>query len=171
MTIDAERAPSPFWVFSLAIYGKPGVPSACLALQEKSGVDVNVLLFCLFAASRGRALEAWDVVAISSAVEDWKTGVVAPLRGVRTLLKSPPGIIAAPQAESLRARVKAVELEAERLQQEALFARFSAASLGAPAAAGGGAQKNIGACEASLGASFDKQAVAALLAAFDTLAG
>ena len=37
-------------------------------------------------------------------------------------LRTPPALVAAPTAEAFRTRVKAVELEAERLQQEAMFA-------------------------------------------------
>jgi len=35
-----------FWAFSLALYGKPGVAPALLGLQDRLGVDVNLLLFC-----------------------------------------------------------------------------------------------------------------------------
>ena len=39
---------SPFWRFSLRLYRAPGVGDACIALQETSGVDVNLLLFLLW---------------------------------------------------------------------------------------------------------------------------
>ena len=39
-----------FWKFSLAVYAAPGVPEECLAVQERYGVDVNVLLFCAWLA-------------------------------------------------------------------------------------------------------------------------
>ena len=56
-----ERAVSPFWTFSLRIYGQPGVPPACLTLQDEHGVDVNVLLFALYAASCGRQLASYSI--------------------------------------------------------------------------------------------------------------
>ena len=46
---------------------------------------------------------------------------VVPIRNVRRALKSPPPVIAPDAAEGFRTRIKAVELEAERLQQEALY--------------------------------------------------
>ena len=52
-----------FWNFSIVIYGQPGVREACLRLQDKAGLDVNVLLYCLWRAARGMALEADDLGA------------------------------------------------------------------------------------------------------------
>ena len=46
---------------------------------------------------------------------------VVPIRNVRRALKSPPPVMAPDVAEGFRTRIKAVELEAERLQQEALY--------------------------------------------------
>ena len=46
---------------------------------------------------------------------------VVPIRNVRRALKSPPPVMAPDAAEGFRTRIKAVELEAERLQQEALY--------------------------------------------------
>ena len=39
---------SPFWRFSLRFYRQPRVADACIALQEESGVDVNLLLYLLW---------------------------------------------------------------------------------------------------------------------------
>ena len=162
----AGMTASPFWTFSLAIYGKPGVPPACLTLQGESGVDVNVLLFGLFLASRGRALGAGDFAKIDAVVEPWRRAAVVPLRQVRTFLKTPPEAFAGDAAEALRSRVKAVELEAERLQQEALYGLFGE-SLGLAGEAGREtARRNVGAYATYLGKGFDEAAVAAILRAF-----
>jgi hypothetical protein len=58
---------------------------------------------------------------------------VVPIRSIRRALKSPPEVIAPEAAESLRTRIKAVELEAERLQQEALYGLAETSRLGRPA--------------------------------------
>ena len=44
------------WTFALAIYAKPGVAEACLALQDEAGVDVMMLLTTTFAAVNHRLL-------------------------------------------------------------------------------------------------------------------
>ena len=163
---DHERTTSPFWSFSLRIYRQAGVPDACLALQDGAGVDVNVLLFGLFCATRGRMLCAADMAAIVTFIEPWRSSVVVPLRGVRRFLREAPEGFEGREAPALRQRVKAAELEAERLQQEALFARWPLDALGSPAAAPTAARANIEAYGACLGAEFDSDAVEALLAAF-----
>ena len=163
------KEPSPFWTFSLRLYARLGVPPACLALQNGSGVDVNVMLFGLFLAEAGRGLAAADIAAIIGAVEAWKSNVVVPLRGVRTWLKTPPATIDPNGASALRDRIKAAELEAERLQQEALFAAFPAASTGAQRARDVAARDNLLAYQTHLGVAFDAVAVETILAAFATI--
>lgn len=113
---------NPFWDFSLRVYSSPAVQKACVDLQDGSGVDVNVLLYMLWHASRGRQLTAADAKAVLDALEAWRVDVVVPLRTARRNLKAPPAAVDAAGAEALRAIVKKAELEAERLQQAALYA-------------------------------------------------
>src|SRR5687767_2126598 len=113
---------SPFWRFSLAFYRQPNVADACIALQEEAGVDVNLLLYLLWQAQQRRQLSPADVAAIEARIGPWRDATVIPLRSVRRALKSPPALVAPPAAEAFRNRIKAVELEAERLQQEAMYA-------------------------------------------------
>lgn len=114
-------ANSPFWRFSTRFYATPGVAAACIELQDQAHVDVNVLFFLLWNATQHRALSADDVTKVEQAIAPWREAAVTPLRVVRRALKTPPAVVAADAAESFRSRVKAIELEAERLQQEALY--------------------------------------------------
>jgi uncharacterized protein (TIGR02444 family) len=166
-----QRSASPFWTFSLSIYGLPGVPAACLALQDGSGVpvDVNVLLFALYGAKAGRGLDEAAVSAVVSLVEAWRRDVVVPLRQARRTLKEPSGAFDTPVTAALRQRVKAVELEAERLQQETLFAALPLADLGQPATPREAAPANVSTYERVLGARFEPTAVQTLLDAFHSL--
>ncbi len=160
-----ETQSSPFWTFSLRLYGRPGAPAACLELQDRAGADVNVLLFCLFAAASGRRVSQADAIQAMARVAEWKGEVVAPLRAARRFLKRPPAPFVGGAVEDLRTRVKAIELEAERIQQEALYEAFPMTAFGAPAA--DAARDNIDACALALGATFDAAAVDALVAAYD----
>lgn len=110
------------WAFSLRVYAAPGVADWCLGLQEDHGADVNVLLWCAWAGERGIRLADRELAAGEAAVAPWRQGVVAPLRQIRRLLKADLGAISAEMATALRTRVKAVELEAERVEQAALEA-------------------------------------------------
>ena len=121
---------SPFWRFSVKFYAVPGVAQACIDLQDQAKVDVNVLFFLLWNATQGRALNAADVTRVEDVIGPWRDMAVVPIRNVRRALKSPPAAIAPDVAEGFRTRIKAVELEAERLQQEALHELAASGKLG-----------------------------------------
>ncbi len=107
---------SAFWDFSTAVYDRPGVAEACLSLQDRRGLDVNILLFCCWAGVRGQALTAAELAARIAAVRPWQDEVVKPLRAVRRWLKE-QHTAPSKAAEALRQAIKAQELEAERLEQ------------------------------------------------------
>lgn len=128
---------NPFWAFSLAVYRKPGVAEACLRLQDGGGADVNLLLYCCWMAGVADAPLGRDAVAKAAArTEDWRAGVVVPLRAVRRRMKEGFAGVPAESAESLRSEVKRAELAAERLQQDMLYRGSRAGrreALGGPA--------------------------------------
>ncbi|MBK1836312.1 TIGR02444 family protein [Azospirillum sp. YIM B02556] len=106
---------NPFWDFSLAVYGRPGVPACCLALQDRRGVDVNLLLFAAWAGLECAVrLSAEELARIDGAVAGWREEVVRPLRVLRRRAKA--------EDDAFYRRMKAAELEAERVQQDRLFA-------------------------------------------------
>jgi uncharacterized protein (TIGR02444 family) len=112
---------SPFWRFSVKFYAVPGVAQACIDLQDQAKVDVNILFFLLWNATERRALNATEVAEVERTIGGWRDMAVIPIRNVRRALKAPPPVMASDVAEGFRTRIKAVELEAERLQQEALY--------------------------------------------------
>jgi uncharacterized protein (TIGR02444 family) len=120
MTAPPGAAGNPFWDFSLALYAAPGVAGACLGLQERLDADANLLLFCCWAGSRGHALDDAALDRLLAAVAEWHAEVVRPLRAARTWLKLL--VSGDSQATALRERIKALELEAERLEQDRLHA-------------------------------------------------
>ena len=109
-----------FWAFSLAVYDRPGVAPACLALQDRHGLDVNLLLFCCWTAANGVALDQRSLGAAAAAVAGWRNQIVRPLRSLRQRLKR--GIAGFPEDDiaALRRRILEAELEAERLEQQRL---------------------------------------------------
>lgn len=164
----SERG-SEFWRFSLALYRMEGVGAACVALQDGHGLDVNILLFALWLGSKGRSVSAGELAEADAAVREWRAEAVVALRGVRRFLRTPPAAIDDQGAAALRERVKAVELESERLQQEALFALRPAPAWGraeAPLRAGG---LNMDACAESIGATFEDAPREAILRAYEKL--
>jgi len=110
-----------FWNFSCAVYAEPGVQEACLALQDRFGLDVNLALLCAWVgAERAGSMEAGHLAAAAALIGDWQGEVVRPLRHVRQRIKR-LALMADPAVASFRGRVADVELEAERLQQAMLF--------------------------------------------------
>ena len=164
---------SPFWRFSLQFYRQPSVADACIALQEQSGVDVNLLLFLLWQATQQRSFSPNEVAALEARIGPWREATVVPLRAVRRALKAPPTLVAPATAEAFRTRIKAVELEAERLQQEAMYelARGNAAPGSAAGSSADAARTSLKSYATMRGVAFAKPAVETLLAAFTTLHG
>ncbi len=112
---DIPELDNDLWRFALSLYGREGVSSACLVLQEKLGVDVNILLFAIFARlERGVTLDTQELAAIDGLVRGWRTEIVQVLRQVRTRLKSAP--FSSSATEDLRNRIKADELRAEQIE-------------------------------------------------------
>ena len=54
--IDGPMDAEAFWAFSLQFYGREHVPSMCVAMQDGHGADVEMVLFALWCATRGRRL-------------------------------------------------------------------------------------------------------------------
>ncbi|HVY56626.1 MAG TPA: TIGR02444 family protein [Xanthobacteraceae bacterium] len=157
---------SPFWRFSLAFYRRPGIAETCLELQDGAGVDVNLLLFLLWRACARRALSGEAVRRLDETVGPWREAAVVPLRRLRRTLKGGVAPIEPGTAELFRTRIKAMELEAERLEQGTLYdlSRREAPGdeVASPAEA---ARISLASYETLIGRRFPQAAVEKLLAA------
>lgn len=124
MTAAPVEMESPLWRFSLAVYRGPGVQEECLAVQERHGVDVNLLMLVAYVgAIEGAVLSASDIADALEASGAWHGNVVKTLRQVRRTLK-PQGAGQEPLArvvETLRTKVKGAELEAEQIEQAMMW--------------------------------------------------
>jgi uncharacterized protein (TIGR02444 family) len=116
----STEAPQNFWNFSLGLYGRPGVAPALLALQDALGLDVNMLVFCCWAASRGRTLTPVDLDAVEAVAEPWQTEVVRPLRALRRRLKGGFPPLPPDRVETYRKGFSDLEIEGEHIAQEAM---------------------------------------------------
>ena len=76
-----------FWDYSVALYGRPGVEAACLELQQRHRIDVNLVLLCLWLGERGTALDGEALARLCHAADRWQLEVVRPLRNLRRRLK------------------------------------------------------------------------------------
>jgi uncharacterized protein (TIGR02444 family) len=107
--------------FALAVYGADGVSPACLLLQDRWGLDVNLLLFAGYVgAAREQTLTPAALDTAAAHVEAWHRDVVRPLRAVRQRLKSGPAPAPNPATAELRERVKRLEIQAELIELDEL---------------------------------------------------
>jgi uncharacterized protein (TIGR02444 family) len=157
---------TPFWRFSLFFYRQAGIAEACIALQDNCGVDVNLMLFLLWLAAGGRQLSTQNVKELDEAVRGWRELTIIPIREVRRALKGASTLVEAPKQEAFRTKVKALELEAERLQQEALYGRSRTMPRGTAASPPAAARANLAAYEDVLGTRLPQPTVDRLLSAF-----
>ena len=109
---------NPFWNYSLSAYGAPGVADACLSAQDDCGLDVNLLLYAAWLSTADRELTEDHLALVEGAVVGWRTRAVEPLRRLRRDLKTLSG------SDDLRQQVKALELSAERRQQDIIWQYF-----------------------------------------------
>lgn len=108
------------WSHALALYARPGVEAACLALQGLGG-DVCLLLCGTWLQARRVAPDAERVAALQAIAGAWQRQVVLPLRVLRQQWRD--AAQADEQLAALRERVKGLELEAERTLLARLEAR------------------------------------------------
>lgn len=117
----ARHEPNAFWRYSLRVYRLPGVEAALLALQDAAGTDTNLLLWCCWQASRGRALDKRTLRRAMAATARWQSEVILPLRRARRALKAAPHGLPEGWAADLRRRIAAAELDMEYAEQRLLF--------------------------------------------------
>lgn len=110
---------NPLWDYASKLYGLEGVAPACLALQDRFGVDVNLLLYAAWLAHSDQKLSAEHLAALDASIAEWRHQVLAPLRGVRRQLHGNEDVA------DLYDGVKALELRAERAQLDRMYAFFS----------------------------------------------
>jgi uncharacterized protein (TIGR02444 family) len=103
------------------LYGEPGVASWCLEAQTSYAVDVPSLLFFTLADSNGHGADDGEMRRLLDRAGEWRSLFVAPLRRLRLTLRQ--GRRNTAEIEFYE-KIKAAELEAERLQVRRLADDF-----------------------------------------------
>jgi uncharacterized protein (TIGR02444 family) len=115
--MDETSEDEAFWRFSLAFYERPRVADALIALQDRDGFDVNLVLFALWHGISGRGALGADALAAAEQVAGTlRSEIVEPLRRLRRKLRHHPD----GDVQRLREGVKALEIGGEKLVQERL---------------------------------------------------
>ena len=109
---------SAIWDWALAAYDRPGLPQACLALQDEHGQNTAFLLWAAWAGVGDPELLARG----ADLAARWEAEALGPLRAARRALKAPFPPLDDAARLALREQVKGIELQAERLLMEGLAA-------------------------------------------------
>ena len=122
------------WRFALEVYARPGVEALLLELQDRHGQSVPFLLWRLWMAAEARPADPEILMAAAELARGWETVATGPLRALRRAQAGGVARAPAQALQALRAQVKALELEAERMLLEMLEASSPPPS-GQPASA------------------------------------
>ena len=110
--IPPTAAAAALWRFALDFYALPDVSSAMIELQDRAGLDVNLILFALWHGLSGRGrLDAQQLAAADQAVGMFRAEIIEPLRMLRRRLGT--GLDA--DTRQLRETITRVELDAEKI--------------------------------------------------------
>ncbi|GGC97429.1 TIGR02444 family protein [Aquisalinus flavus] len=109
-----------FWDWSMDAYGRPGAAELLLRMQDDHDLDVNLVLWCLWAGHHFPPLDRKQAMSLFRQTGDWAARVTIPLRGVRRWLKGRDLPASTEAVNTLRNEVKAQELAGERISQEML---------------------------------------------------
>ena len=110
-----------FWDFSLEVYSCEGVSAACIGLQDRHILDVNLILLSMWLGHDGHPI--MDNNALNRALDisrRWNKDIICGVRAVRLALKDDFSPIGAENCEVLRKSILSLEIEGEHLEQLAL---------------------------------------------------
>jgi len=110
-----------FWAWSLDIYDRPDVKPACLDLQDRHNLNVNILLWCCWLAQENRDASPLLEQA-AQAIEPWSQTFTGAIRKIRRQSAEDQ------HTSGLYKSLLACELDAERIEQDMLFELASVAN-------------------------------------------
>jgi len=103
----------PAWDFVVGLYSRPEVAPACLELQERHGIDVTMMLFCLWRGSIDAQPLGDRMTPLTQAARTWHTSAVLPMRAARRWLKEEAKRLDDRMEPSLYKTVLAAEIDCE----------------------------------------------------------
>ena len=109
---------NPFWDYSIAVYSLDGVASACLVLQDRFGLDVNLLLYAAWLAQQEQRLSHDHLAGAEALISEWREDMIKPLRALRQRWRQLTDVAV------MRDEIKSLELRAERHQQDVMYAYY-----------------------------------------------
>ncbi len=107
-------APAALWDFALAAYGRPGVATLCLELQDLRGANVMLMMHLCHCAASGT--QSPGIPEAAAAMAPLERHLVSPLRRARRVLAVAAEGLPSEGLKRTATRLLQAELAAERLQ-------------------------------------------------------
>jgi uncharacterized protein (TIGR02444 family) len=121
----AERASAAHFIqWCARTYARPGMKEACLAAQDRGGLNVNCLLAAIWSAAEGLALAPADWDRLRAEIAPIEQEAIQPIRALRRSLQSNPKL-----DPDLRGGLKRLLLYAELRAEQAAEAVLHAGVL------------------------------------------
>ncbi len=119
-TADKKHTDDDFWHYALQLYKQPGVSKQCLILQDKYGLNINLVLLCCFLGSTKTTIKK-TLPALSNdpLLQQWQSQSTEAIRSVRRRVKDTfEGVAGQP---NFYQQLLAVELSAEKIEQSLML--------------------------------------------------
>ena len=121
---------NPFWQFSLDFYDQSSVAGQCLDLQNEFGLDVNLVLLCIWQGNEGKLLtrEFFTRLLSETHIDQLRVDIILPLRKIRAA----SAIKDSNEVNILAKQILVLEILAEQYEQAEIYGftnRFAAKSV------------------------------------------
>ena len=110
---------SELWNYATQIWSLPEVESNCLNLQDDFSVDINILMFCLWAGGEKYCFNEDDLQVLLDTVKPWQT-MINPLRDARKMMQHQMIAMPSGMVDQTIGNMKEMELNAEHMALLAL---------------------------------------------------
>ena len=109
-----------FWQFSLSWYARPGVSTACIELQDKLGLNVNLMLLLCWCEQQQLQLSFDQIERLGLSLKVWSEKYTQPLRHLRRQIA-----LEDHADESVKRAIFDAEMALEKSEQKLLVGAFS----------------------------------------------
>lgn len=121
---DLTAPRTPIAAHAHAVYARPCAAPVCLAVQDRFGADVPLILALHYAGATGRQLDRHGIAALDDALAGWRAQVVRPLRALRRQLRGPNtpagSAVDADRARAIGNQLLSAEIAAETALLDAI---------------------------------------------------
>ena len=113
-----------FWQFAVDLYGKSDVSQVCIELQDKLGLNVNLLLLLCWCERQKIQLDGEQIQQLNFGLDRWHQQYTKPLRQLRRQLA-----LEDDADETVKKTIFEAEMALEKTEQRLLLGVFNQFSL------------------------------------------